>query len=115
MYDDGTLRSGSDAKAVYLNKQLDLVRDNVEFTREMSPEDEIAMEVLKWPQKQGDVPTTLGYYVELARKFMIEAKPKAAQYLLEEFLNNNLGGINIEQLTLEAGIFITEDGFNQTS
>lgn len=81
----------------------------------MSPEDERAMEVLRWPQKQGDVPTTLGYYVELARKFMIEGKPKAAQFLLEDFLNNNLGGINIDQLTLEAGIFISEDGFNQKS
>jgi len=32
----------------------------------------------------------MGYYVELARKFLIEGRLKAAKFLLDEQLNNNL-------------------------
>ena len=32
----------------------------------------------------------MGYYVELARKFLIEGRLKAAKFLLEDQLNNNL-------------------------
>ena len=33
---------------------------------------------------------TLGYYNELARKFLSEGKPKAASFLLQEQLKNNM-------------------------
>ena len=56
----------------------------------MDAEDEKAMEVLRCPQKQSDFPVTIGYYVELARKFLLEGKPKAAKFLLTDFLNNSL-------------------------
>jgi len=40
------------------------------------------MELLRWLQKQDDFPSTLGYYCELARKFLIVGKPEAARTLL---------------------------------
>ena len=62
------------------------IRDNVEFTAEVSEEDFKKMELLRWLQKQKDFATTLGYYNELARKFLFEEKPKAAIHLLEQLL-----------------------------
>lgn len=76
-------RPGDDAKRLYLEKNWELVRDNVEFTRELDEADFKAMEVLQWLPKQNDLPTTVGYYNEQARKFLIEGKPKAAKLLLE--------------------------------
>lgn len=101
MYDDynmamadelavGFKGDGLDSKRAYLERDWNLVRDNVEFTRNVDPEDFKSMEVLRWLQKQDDFPTTLANYCELARKFLIEAKPSAASLLLTDILSNNL-------------------------
>lgn len=42
-------------------------------------EDIKSMELLRWLHKQNDFPSTLGYYCELARKFLLEGKPEAAK------------------------------------
>ena len=44
------------------------------------------MEVLMWLQTQNDLSATLGFYVELARKFLSETKLSAAKFLLTSFL-----------------------------
>ena len=90
MYFTDKQEYGCDGKRVYHERELELVRDHVEFTREVTEEDLRSMEVLRWLQKQNDFPTTLGYYVELARKFLIEGRLKAAKFLLYDQLNNNL-------------------------
>ena len=43
--------SGIDGKKEFLERNWHIVRDNVEFTREVSPEDFKSMEVLRWLQK----------------------------------------------------------------
>ena len=111
MYDNTD--SGIDGKREFLERNWDIVRDNVEFTREVSPEDFKAMEVLRWLQKQNDFPTTLGYYVELARKFLSEAKPKAARFLLDEQLANNLSEQDqrlVEEKVIESRHVIPDEG-----
>ena len=48
MYESQEHPSGATAKRDYLQSNWQLVRDNVEFTREVSAEDFKAMEVLRW-------------------------------------------------------------------
>ena len=67
-----------------------LVSQNVEFTRTILEEDYHTMDMLRWLPKKEDLPTTIGLYCELARKFLAEEKPKAAQFLLNEQLTNNI-------------------------
>ena len=56
----------------------------MEFTRTILEEDYHTMDMLRWLPKKEDLPTTIGLYCELARKFLAEEKPKAAQFLLNE-------------------------------
>lgn len=107
---DSSSGRAKDAKQVFHEQELKvLIRDYVEFTREIEPEDFKSMEALRWLQKQNDFSTTMGYYVELARKFLIEGRLKAARFLLREQLSNNMSArdkqvledkINESKLTL---------------
>lgn len=46
---DGTFKGdGLDSKRAYLERDWNLVRDNVEFTKDVDPEDFKSMEVLRW-------------------------------------------------------------------
>jgi len=37
---------------------------------------------MRWLRSQNDLPSTLGFYCELARKFLMEGKAEAAKMLL---------------------------------
>lgn len=52
MYEEENCLVGStQAKESYLERNWDLVRDNVEFTREVDSDDLQSMEILRWLQK----------------------------------------------------------------
>ena len=73
------------------------------------------MEVLMWLLTQDDKAATIGFYVELARKFLSETKLQAARYLLTDFMAANFEAQTmrmLEEKTTEARLYMTEEQGN---
>ena len=75
----------------YLQTDWHKLRDHILFVTDLKHEDHSTMEVLMWLQTQDDLSATIGFYVELARKFLSELKLFAAKYLLTDFMAANFG------------------------
>ena len=81
-----------DDREVYLRKNWRHVRgEHIQFVGALDQEDQESMDVLQWLQTKNDHSATIGFYVELARKFLSQTKLSAARYLLTDFLAVNLG------------------------
>lgn len=81
-----------DDREVYLRKNWRHVRgEHIQFVGALDQEDQESMDVLQWLQTKNDLSATIGFYVELARKFLSQTKLHAARYLLTDFLAVNLG------------------------
>lgn len=60
-----------DDREVYLRKNWRHVRgEHIQFVGALDQEDQESMDVLQWLQTKNDLSATIGFYVELARKFL---------------------------------------------
>lgn len=73
------------------------------------------MDVLLWLQTQDDLSATIGFYVELARKFLSETKLFAARFLLTDFMEQNFGNqrmLKIKEKENRSKLIVTENQGN---
>lgn len=74
------------------------------------------MNVLRWLAREAKFEKTLGFYNELARKFLFESKLSAAQYLLSTHLQSSLSAAqkaSLKQLVSDMNLMLVKSTMDE--